>query len=59
MQEVHRISVRKDGLQGAIQGLTEMKEGKYNAEELIYRVDETLQDKLPSILITHSSNHDS
>ena len=39
--KVHPISVGSDVLQGAIEGLADMKEGTYGAEKLAYGVTET------------------
>jgi threonine dehydrogenase-like Zn-dependent dehydrogenase len=37
----HPVSLRPNGLEGVIEGLNIMKEGKYSAEKLVYKVSET------------------
>ena len=37
----HPVGLRQRGLVGAIEGFQEMEEGKYTAEKLVYRVQET------------------
>jgi len=39
--KVHPVSLRKEGLKGAIDGMQEMKEGKHSGEKLVYKVSET------------------
>jgi NADPH:quinone reductase-like Zn-dependent oxidoreductase len=39
--KVHPISLRKDGLKGALKGMAEMKHGNYSGEKLVFRIDET------------------
>lgn len=39
--EAHPQRIEPGGLQGALQGLNIMREGRYSAEKLVYRVDET------------------
>ena len=38
---VHPPKVGKDGLQGVLDGLVQLKEGKVTGVKLVYRVDET------------------
>jgi len=39
--ETHPDRVGKGGLQGALEGMEEMKAGKVSGEKLVYKVDET------------------
>ncbi|KAL4867890.1 hypothetical protein BDV12DRAFT_209486 [Aspergillus spectabilis] len=39
--KTHPVSVRAGGLQGAVEGLDAMREGKVSGEKLVYRVEET------------------
>lgn len=34
----HPVSMREGGLEGAIEGMREMKEGRYSGEKLVYRI---------------------
>ena len=38
---VHPPKVGKDGLQGVLDGMVQLKEGKVTGVKLVYRVDET------------------
>ena len=39
--KVHPVKVGADGLKGALQGMADMKEGKYSGEKLVYRIADT------------------
>jgi NADPH:quinone reductase-like Zn-dependent oxidoreductase len=39
--KVHPVSLRKDGLAGALEGMREMREERHSGEKLVYRVEET------------------
>lgn len=41
----HPQRVEADGLNGALQGLQIMRDGKYSGEKLVYRVEETTWPK--------------
>ena len=38
---VHPPKIGKDGLQGVLDGMVQLKEGKVTGVKLVYRVDET------------------